>query len=99
MHLLGENYLHLREVEAFDQYGVNVALNKPATQSSTAYAGPASNAVDGYIWTISHTELQQGKYQLSSAIFMHISFKSLSISFSFVKEPGGKSIWGRLWRL
>ncbi len=54
MQLLGKNYLHLGEVEAFDQYGVNVALNKPATQSSTA--DPASNTVDGNM-TISHTEL------------------------------------------
>jgi hypothetical protein len=33
--LEGRNHLHMREVEVFDTSGVNRALNKPATQSST----------------------------------------------------------------
>ena len=38
--------LTLAEVEVYSD-GVNVALHKKATQSSTAYGGPASRAVDG----------------------------------------------------
>ena len=48
MQVSGTNYLHLREVEAFDRNSVNVALNKPATQSSTSgppYASIAVNCV------------------------------------------------------
>jgi hypothetical protein len=102
--LIGTNYLQLREVEAFDRNGVNVALNKPATQSSTFQQNPASKAVDGnktiaFEYSMSITNSQPGKYHLSVTILMHISFKTLSISFLFVKEPGGKSIWWWLWRL
>ena len=34
-HLLGTNYLHMREVQVYDTSGVNLALNKLATQSSS----------------------------------------------------------------
>jgi len=39
--------LSLAEVEVIDIYGDNVALGKTATQSSTAYSGVASLAIDG----------------------------------------------------
>jgi hypothetical protein len=39
--------LSLAEVEVIDIYGNNVALGKTASQSSTAYSGVASRAVDG----------------------------------------------------
>jgi hypothetical protein len=50
--LEGTGYLHMSEVQVFDQNGLNLALNKPATQSSTnSYPAnvprPASNAVNG----------------------------------------------------
>ena len=57
----GRNYLHLREVEVFDQNGVNRALNKPATQSSLD-GGEATWAVDGNLSTISHSGNDHGKY-------------------------------------
>ena len=45
--LQGTNWLRLREVEVFDDKGVNLAFNKTATQSSTHSADHASVAVDG----------------------------------------------------
>jgi hypothetical protein len=48
--LEGTNYLHMREIQVFDKNGLNVALNKVATQSGTTFwgvAGPASDAVNG----------------------------------------------------
>ena len=46
----GNNVLSLAEVQVFDLQPAlfpNVAVGKPATQSSTAYGGDASRAVDG----------------------------------------------------
>ena len=45
--LLGTNYLSLAEVQVWKELGVNLALNKPATQSSTYQSAAASRAVDG----------------------------------------------------
>ncbi len=50
--LEGTGFLHMSEVQVFDQNGLNLALNKPATQSSTnsyptGVLRPASNAVNG----------------------------------------------------
>ena len=65
MQLLGVEILNLREVEAFDRSGVNVALNKPATQSSISGGLTASVAVDGNVTIASgifcHTNSEQGK--------------------------------------
>jgi hypothetical protein len=63
--LEGRNYLHMREVEVFDQNAGNRALNKPSTQSSNMWFdvhGPSSRAVDGSLDTFSHTDLDTGKY-------------------------------------
>ena len=63
--LEGSQYLHMSEVQVFDQNGVNVALGKTATQSSTigsSSASSASNAVNGIFTDFSHTGLDQGKY-------------------------------------
>jgi hypothetical protein len=61
------NYLHMREVQVFDTSGVNRALNKSATQSSTdighswgSDSDPASNAVNGNLNDSSHTNWQTG---------------------------------------
>ena len=63
MKLEGRNYLHMREVEVWGKNGTNVALNKDANQSSTYNAeSVASNAVDGTLTNISHTDNDQGKY-------------------------------------
>lgn len=90
MQLLGEEILNLREVKVFDQNGVNVALNKAATQSST-YVGynanwDAANAVDGdtaiaSAYSMSSTLRELGKY-LSSSLNIHmlISFNALNFS-------------------
>ena len=57
----GRNYLHCREVKVFDTSGVNHALNKLATQSST-YWDPASKAANGYHNDWSHTNNDAGMY-------------------------------------
>lgn len=60
--LVDKNYLMLAELQVFDSNGVNRALNKPATQSSTMFPGkPASNAVDGDSSTFTHTNSDQGE--------------------------------------
>ena len=59
--LEGSNFLHMREVQVFDKNGLNVALNKVATQSSTFASWSASYAVNGNLNDLSHTELNQGK--------------------------------------
>jgi hypothetical protein len=57
--LLGANHLHMREVQVFDSTsGVNRALNKPATQSSTS--DEASKAVNGNLDDFSHTNNEAG---------------------------------------
>ncbi len=53
--LEGRDFLHMREVQVFDKNGLNVALNKVATQSTTATGHPASNAVNGNLEDFSHT--------------------------------------------
>merc|ERR1712054_530787 len=43
-------YLHVQEVEVYDEYGVNVAAKKnggKATQSSTGWSGHAHKPIDG----------------------------------------------------
>ena len=65
--LEGTNALHMSEVQVYDTSGVNRALNKPATQSSTATGhswgpDPASKAVNGALNDFSHTNEDAGKY-------------------------------------
>jgi hypothetical protein len=64
--LEGHNHLHMREVQVFDQNNVNRALNKTATQSSTAVdcgaVNLASNAVNGILLDMSQTLFESGKY-------------------------------------
>jgi hypothetical protein len=65
--LEGRNYLHMREVQVNDTSGVNRALNRSATQSSTYilhYWGSdyASNAVNGALSDFSHTNEEAGTY-------------------------------------
>ncbi len=70
----GQSWLHLREVEVWAKNGTNVALNKPANQSSiwvlNGLPYPASNAVDGVkditFTDMSHTLFDQGKYRESA---------------------------------
>ena len=65
--LSGTNTLNIREVQVFDTNGVNRALSKPATQSSTRWPYFASKAVNGIITIdghedMSHTEYEAGMY-------------------------------------
>jgi hypothetical protein len=76
--LLGSTWLQLREVEVFDQNGVNVALNKIAAQSSLYMSHtPASKAVDGekgiaFEYSTSITDWEQGKYHLRCNTHAHL---------------------------
>ena len=61
--LQDNDYLHFAEVQVFDYADNNVALSRPATQSSTYKPmHSAAKAVDGnaYTWSMSNSE--QGKH-------------------------------------
>jgi hypothetical protein len=60
--LEGSNHLHMREVKVFDTSGVDRALSKTATQSSTSQGYPASKAVNGDLGDFSHTDNEAGMY-------------------------------------
>ena len=82
MQLLGSAHLQLREVEAFNQMGDNVALNKIATQSSTWGSNTASKAVDGDKVigperSTSITNYERGKYQPHILLYSHTSHSML----------------------
>ena len=84
--LEGTNYLHMREVQVLDYHDVNVAQNRPATQSSNM-TGPdaaavAGRAVDGNLTTYSHTNNQIGKWP--SFIFkLGITLSPLTLFVNF----------------
>jgi hypothetical protein len=78
--LEGTNYLHMREVQVFDKNGLNVALNKVATQSGTSeypagVSHPASDAVNGDVTGFgSFSGYQAGKYfnyQLQQPMYIY----------------------------
>lgn len=48
--------IHIKEIEVYTAAGVNVALGKPASQSSTLNSFEASRAVDGSVKSFSHTK-------------------------------------------
>jgi hypothetical protein len=61
----GTNALNMREVQVYDTSGVNRALNKYATQSSTYLwdnitPKPAALAVNGDLTDLSHTNSEAG---------------------------------------
>ncbi len=63
------NWLSLAEVQVFGTLAIpeeNVALNKPATQSSTRFGGVASRAVDGNTNgnSFTHTDFEQGWWRV-----------------------------------
>lgn len=45
--ITGTGYLHVQEVEVYDDRGINVAKGQKASQSSTGWYGKASKPVDG----------------------------------------------------
>ena len=61
--LTGQNNLHLTEVMVYDRSGINVALNKPSTQSSSPYGQhEASKANNGNMDDYSKTQNDQGEH-------------------------------------
>jgi hypothetical protein len=78
--------LVMKEVQVFNYNGVNVAKGMSATQSTNYKGGsgnPASNAVDGNLVTISHTDDSISEYHILACIFpkYHVSMNS-STNFS-----------------
>ncbi len=78
--LEGKEFMHMREVQVFDKNGLNVALNKPATQSGTSeyppgVSHPASDAVNGDVTDFgSFSGYQAGKYfnyQLQQPMYIY----------------------------
>jgi hypothetical protein len=83
--LEGTGYVHMREMQVFDQNGTNVALNKVATQLGTsAYptgvSRPASAAVNGDVTDFGQLSgYQAGKYsnyQLQQPMYIIDSFNT-----------------------
>jgi hypothetical protein len=101
--LEGTNYLNMREVQVFDTSGVNRALNKLATQSSTTTPGDeASKAVNGNLNDNSHTNNDAGMYhektksKLTVTAPFHSKRLTLSLTLVLIKAPGGRWIWERV---
>ena len=62
----------MKEVQVWDYSNVNRVLGKTATQSTNYKGGssnPASNAVDGNLVTISHTDDDVSEYHISACNF------------------------------
>jgi hypothetical protein len=80
----GTGYVHLAEVQVLDETGVNRALKKPATQSSTISYLPASLAVNGLTNDYTQTQQSQGEYlQLH---IMHSLFNTLTYYYFCLKR-------------
>ncbi len=82
----GMNQLRMKEVQVFDQNGINVALKKTATQSSTYTGGVASNAVNGNVTDFgSMTTIQSTRklLQLSAATIPYIDPVYTNVCFCF----------------
>ena len=98
--LEGTNFLQLAEVQVFDNANENMALNKPATQSSLYSAlYPASLAVNGNLNDSSITLHEARKYSFSCkyTIFCSACLQALSpLPFTSVKVLGGKLICKRM---
>jgi len=83
--LEGTNILNMREVQVFDQNGVNHALNKLATQSSTTPGYEASKAVNGNLNDNSHTNSDAGMYhELTNSNLTVKAPKRLTLSLTLV---------------
>ena len=84
MQLEGRNILNMREVQVFDTSGFNHALNKPASQSSTAAGEEASKAVNGNLGDHSHTNNDAGIYHelTNSNLTVKAPFHSKRLTFS-----------------
>jgi surface protein len=73
-------YLHMAEVQVYDESGNNIAIGRPTTQSSTYEGNPAwgpGKAVDGNQDTHDHTGLDLG----SNFEVMRLSFDEPHIRF------------------
>ena len=70
--LAGTNDLNMNEVQVFDLNGANVALKKPATQSSTFGSHTASNAVNGDLTDGSMTKNEKSTYHTQERLALQI---------------------------
>ncbi len=104
--LEGTNYLHMREVQVFDKNGLNVALNKVATQSGTSeypagVSHPASDAVNGIVTDFgSFSGYQAGKYfnyQLQQPMYIYRFIQYILTCFLlYIKVHGGRWTWEQM---
>ena len=66
----------------------NVALSRPATQSSTQSDQSAAKAVDGDVNTASHTDCDQGKHcYVGKTLYMLINWNMYSDFAVLVSNP------------
>ena len=102
--LEGSNYVHMREIQVFDKNGVNVALNKNATQSGTTVwgdGGPASKAVNGDVTDFGSFSFHQaGKYfnyQLQQPMYIYRFIQYILTCFLlYIKVHGGRWTWEQM---
>jgi hypothetical protein len=102
--LEGTNYVHMREIQVFDKNGVNVALNKNATQSGTTVwgdGGPASKAVNGDVTDFGSFSFHQaGKYfnyQLQQPMYIYRFIQYiLTCLLLYIKVHGGRWTWEQM---
>ena len=104
--LEGTNYLHMREIQVFDKNGLNVALNKVATQSGTSeypagVSHPASEAVNGIVTDFgSLSGYQAGKYfiyQLQQPMYIYRFIQYILTCFLlYIKVHGGRWTWEQM---
>jgi hypothetical protein len=100
------NYLHMREIQVFDKNGLNVALNKVATQSGTSeypagVSHPASDAVNGDVTGFgSFSGYQAGKYfnyQLQQPMYIYRFIQYILTCFLlYIKVHGGRWTWEQM---
>jgi hypothetical protein len=96
--------VNLKEVQVFDQNGINVALNKIATQSGNGPAGvshPASEAVNGIVTDFgSLSGYQAGKYfiyQLQQPMYIYRFIQYILTCFVlYIKVHGGRWTWEQM---
>jgi hypothetical protein len=77
--------IHVFEIEVYSTEGINVALGKPATQSSTLSSFVASNAVDGNTNSFMHTNDSSPMWSIDLGSL--ISVKSVRIANRYCGDP------------
>lgn len=85
LHSITGSPIHVFEIEVYSTEGINVALGKPATQSSSLNSFIASNAVDGNTQSFMHTNDSSPMWGVDLGSL--ISVKSVRIANRYCGDP------------